>query len=47
MEKVTLSVQLFNGLMQYLNTKPHGEVRQIIDAIQKELTDQQTPTQEQ
>jgi hypothetical protein len=47
MEKITLPVQLFNVLMQYLNTKPHGEVRQLIDAIQKEIVEQQTPPQEQ
>ena len=46
-EKITLPVQLFNALMQYLNTKPHGEVRQLIDAIQKEIVEQQTPPQEQ
>jgi hypothetical protein len=41
MEQIKLSAQVFNGLMQYLNTKPHGEVRQLIDAITREVQEQQ------
>ena len=41
MKEIKLSAQVFNGLMQYLNTKPHGEVRQLIDAITREVQEQQ------
>ena len=34
---------LLNGVLQYLNTKPHGEVRQLIDAIGAEVVPQQKP----
>lgn len=36
MEKLTLSVNLINGILQYLDTRPHSEVRRLIDAIQQE-----------
>jgi len=36
MEKVSLSVSLINGIMQYLGTKPFQEVFQLIQAIQQE-----------
>jgi len=37
MEKITLSAQLFNAIVQYLGTQPYQQVFQMIDAIQKEL----------
>jgi|CryBogDrversion2_7_1035282.scaffolds.fasta_scaffold44924_2 hypothetical protein len=40
MEKLSLSLNVVNGIMQYLNTKPHGEVRALIDAIEAEAKDQ-------
>ena len=40
MEKITLSTQLVNGILQYLGTRPYGEVFQIIEAIQKEAKEQ-------
>jgi len=40
MEKITLSVQLVNVILQYLDTRPHGEVRNLIDAVQKEAAPQ-------
>jgi len=46
MEKITLSVQLVNVILQYLDTRPHGEVRNLIDAVQKEAAEQQAKTQQ-
>jgi hypothetical protein len=42
MEKVTLSTNLVNGIMQYLGTKPFAEVAQMIGAVQQEVQAQQT-----
>lgn len=36
MDKFTFSVGLVNAILQYLDTKPHGETRRLIDAIQQE-----------
>lgn len=36
MEKLTLSINLINGILQYLDTRPHSEVRRLIDSIQQE-----------
>ena len=36
MEKVTLSTQLVNGLLQYLGNKPYAEVANLIAALQQE-----------
>jgi len=44
MEKITLSTQLINAIMQYLGTRPFAEVFQIIDAVQKEVKEQ-APTE--
>jgi len=44
MESIKLSTQLVNGILQYLGTRPYGEVFQIIEAIQKEAKEQ-TPTE--
>lgn len=41
MEKITLQINLVNIILQYLGTRPYGEVFQIIDAIQKEAKEQQ------
>jgi hypothetical protein len=40
MEKITLPINLINGVLQYLGTRPYGEVFQIIEAIQKEAKEQ-------
>jgi hypothetical protein len=47
-QKIELSLSLVNGILQYLGTRPYGEVFQIISAIQeqagpqvKEETEQQ------
>ena len=36
MDKVELSVNLVNTILQYLGTKPFQEVAPLIDAIQKQ-----------
>lgn len=39
-DKVYLSIPVYNGIIQYLNSQPHGAVRQLIDAIEKEVIPQ-------
>ena len=45
MEKLTLSTQLVNGILQYLGTQPYAQVAQLIAEVQKEAQ-AQTPPQE-
>lgn len=40
MSEVKLSTQLVNAILQYLGTRPYGEVFQIIEAVQKEAKKQ-------
>lgn len=40
MEKVTLSAELLNGILQYLGTRPYMDVAQLIAGIQKEASEQ-------
>jgi hypothetical protein len=40
MQKISFPVDLVNAILQYLDTRPHREVRPIIDAIQKEANEQ-------
>lgn len=40
MEKVALSADLINGILQYLGTQPYANVAQIIAAIQQEASAQ-------
>ena len=47
MEKITLSLNLVNGIMQYLGTKPFQEVFQLVQAIQQESQGQLTSGVEQ
>ena len=46
MENIKFSTQLVNGILQYLGTRPYGEVFQIIEAIQKEAKEQTQPEPE-
>ena len=40
MENITLSTNLVNAVLQYLNNQPYGAVAQLIAAIQQEATAQ-------
>jgi hypothetical protein len=40
MEKLTLSTQLINGILQYLSNQPYAQVAQLIEGIQKEAQEQ-------
>jgi len=42
MEKLTLSTQLVNGILQYLGTQPYTQVFQLIQGIQQEAQTQVT-----
>jgi len=33
-QNITLSLNLVNGMLQYLGTRPYGEVFQLVQAIQ-------------
>lgn len=44
-DKVFLSIPLANAVLQYLNNQPFGAVRQLIDALEKELGPQAQPAQ--
>lgn len=39
-EEVKVSLQLVNGILQYLGTKPYGEVFQIVNALHGEVQPQ-------
>ena len=39
-EEVKVSLQLMNGVLNYLGTKPYGEVFQIVNAIHGEVQPQ-------
>ncbi len=39
-DKVYLSIPVYNAVLQFLNGQPHGNVRGLIDAIEKEVIPQ-------
>ena len=39
-DEVKISLQLVNGILQYLGTRPYGEVFQIVNAIHGEVQPQ-------
>lgn len=45
MEKITLSTNLVNAVLQYLGTRPYADVFQLVEAIQKEAKQQQVENQ--
>jgi hypothetical protein len=45
MEKLTLSTQLVNGILQYLGNQPYTQVAQLIQGIQQEAQGQATPAE--
>lgn len=44
-QNITLSLNLVNGLLQYLGTRPYGEVFQMVQAVQAAAIPQ-LPTQD-
>ena len=40
MEKITLSLNLVNAVLQYLGTQPYQNVYQLVEAMQKEAKQQ-------
>ena len=43
MEKLTLTTNLVNGILQYLGTQPYAQVAQLIQGIQQEEQAQAQP----
>jgi hypothetical protein len=43
MEKITLSTQLVNAILQYLGNQPFVQVQQLINGIQQEAQAQAAP----
>ena len=39
-QDITLKLSLINGILQYLGTRPYGEVFQIVQAIQEQASSQ-------
>jgi hypothetical protein len=39
-QNITLSLGLVNGVLQYLGTRPYGEVLQLVQAIQEQAIPQ-------
>lgn len=39
MKKVSISIELMNAILNYIQSKPLGEVLQIFTALTKELAD--------
>lgn len=37
--KILISINTINMIMQYLDSRPHGEVRALIDTIIKDVND--------
>ena len=46
MTEVTISVNLFNAIMKYLETKPFNEVSPFFSELQKELSERQQAQQQ-
>lgn len=46
-DKVYLSIPVYNAIIQFLNNQPHGAVRGLIDAMEKEVVPQAQAAQEQ
>ena len=43
MQKIALSTELVNGILQYLGSRPFVEVAQLINGIQQEAQGQAAP----
>lgn len=42
-EKVVVSVQVLNDILGYLDTKPHQEVRRLVDNLQSDVAQNNKP----
>ena len=47
MEKLTLSTNLVNGILQYLGNQPYAQVANLIQGIQQEAQGQIAPPAEE
>ena len=47
MEKISLSVNLVNGILQYLGTRPYAEVANLISGVQQEAQDAVKPIEQE
>jgi hypothetical protein len=45
-KSITLTLPLINGILQYLGTRPYGEVFQLVQAIQAQAAPQVTPVED-
>ena len=45
-QKIELNLSLINGILQYLGTRPYGEVFQLVQAIQAQAAPQVTPVED-
>jgi hypothetical protein len=43
MQNITLPVELVNAILQYMGSRPYGEVFQFVAAIQEQAAQQTTP----
>ena len=46
MEKISLSTNLVNGILQYLGSQPYAQVANLIAGIQQEAQGQIAPAEE-
>ena len=44
-EQINLTTPLVNGILQYLGTRPYGEVFQLVQAIQEQAAPQVKPAE--
>jgi hypothetical protein len=44
-QKIELNLSLINAILQYLGTRPYGEVFQLVQAIQAQAAPQVTPVE--
>ena len=45
-QPINLNLSLVNGILQYLGTRPYGEVFQLVQAIQAQAAPQVTPVED-
>ena len=46
-KSITLTLPLINGILQYLGTRPYGEVFQLVQAIQEQAAPQVKQAEEE